>query len=298
MLLGHHTGMDRAPVADWEGHVIVCGLQGVGLRMVEQLHQAGVQVVVVDEDPDPRLVRIVEGWEIPFIVGSPRIGGFLDRAGLARARAVVCAERTEVQTLETALLVSERRPDIRVVVQLANAAVGAAVSDVTGPGHGPRRGRPGRPVHRGGLPGKRLVPDRVRGRPVHDLRGGGGPFRHAPGPVRRPGPHRRGPRRRLAYGGLPRTGLPGPRRRQGHRARDARRAGGGRPPAHHGRATTGRRCGCTTVTPAPVCSGGSARCWPPTTTAPCVSPSSPPRPSSSCPRSSSAWPTASPTGAT
>jgi Trk K+ transport system NAD-binding subunit len=134
MLLGHHTGMDRVPVAEWEGHVIVCGLQGVGLRMVEQLHQAGVDVVVVDEDPDPRLVRIVEAWEIPFIVGSPRIGGFLDRAGLARARAVVCAERTEVQTLETALLVSERRPDIRVVVQLANAAVGAAVGDVTGPG--------------------------------------------------------------------------------------------------------------------------------------------------------------------
>jgi len=126
--------MDRARVADWEGHVIVCGLQGVGLRMVEQLHQAGVQVVVVDEDPDQRLVRIVEAWEIPFIIGSPRIGGFLDRAGLAAARAVVCAERTEVETLETALLVSERRPDIRVVVQLANAAVGAAVGDVTGPG--------------------------------------------------------------------------------------------------------------------------------------------------------------------
>ena len=126
--------MDRASVPSWEGHVIVCGLQGVGLRMVEQLHQAGVQVVVVDDDPDPRLVRIVEAWEIPFIVGSPRIGGFLDRAGLATAQAVVCAERTEVQTLETALLVSERRPDIRVVVQLANAAVGAAVADVTGPG--------------------------------------------------------------------------------------------------------------------------------------------------------------------
>jgi len=126
--------MDRASVPSWEGHVIVCGLQGVGLRMVEQLHQAGVQVVVVDDDPDPRLVRIVEAWEIPVIVGSPRIGGFLDRAGLATAQAVVCAERTEVQTLETALLVSERRPDIRVVVQLANAAVGAAVADVTGPG--------------------------------------------------------------------------------------------------------------------------------------------------------------------
>jgi len=126
--------MEGIPVAQWEGHVIVCGLQGVGLRMVEQLHQAGVRVVVVDEEPEPRLVRILEAWEVPCIVGSPRIGGFLDRAGLASARAVVCAERTEVQTLETALLVSERRPGIRVVVQLANAAVGAAVSQVTGPG--------------------------------------------------------------------------------------------------------------------------------------------------------------------
>jgi len=112
----------------------VCGLQGVGLRMVEQLHQAGVVVVVVDEDPDARLVRIVEAWDIPFIVGSPRIAGILEQAGLAEARAVVCAERTEVQTLETALLISELRPDIRVVVQLANAAVGAAVEQVTGPG--------------------------------------------------------------------------------------------------------------------------------------------------------------------
>jgi len=126
--------MDHSRVAHWEGHVIVCGLQGVGLRMVEQLHQAGVVVVVVDEDPDARLVRIVEAWDIPFIVGSPRIAGILEQAGLAEARAVVCAERTEVQTLETALLISELRPDIRVVVQLANAAVGAAVEQVTGPG--------------------------------------------------------------------------------------------------------------------------------------------------------------------
>jgi Trk K+ transport system NAD-binding subunit len=118
----------------WEGHVIVCGLQGVGLRTVEQLHQAGVGVVVVDDEPDQRLVRIVEAWDIPYLVGSPRVAGILDQAGLSGARALVCAERTEVQTLETALLISELRPDIRVVVQLANAAVGAAVSQVTRPG--------------------------------------------------------------------------------------------------------------------------------------------------------------------
>ncbi len=104
----------------------------------------------------------MEAWEIPFIVGSPRIGGFLDRAGLARARAVVCAERTEVQTLETALLVSERRPDIRVVVQLANAAVGAAVSEVTGPGTVLDVAALAAPSIVEACLGQRLVPDRVR----------------------------------------------------------------------------------------------------------------------------------------
>ena len=126
--------MDQARDQPQEGHVIVCGLQGVGLRMVEQLHQAGVDVVVVDDEPEQRLVRVVEAWDIPYIVGSPRFIGVLEKAGLSTARAVVCAERTEVQTLETALLISELRPEIRVVVQLANAAVGAAVSQVTGPG--------------------------------------------------------------------------------------------------------------------------------------------------------------------
>jgi Trk K+ transport system NAD-binding subunit len=126
--------MDLSEVANWRGHVIVCGLSGVGLRTVEQLNQAGVKVAVLDDEPDQRLVRVVEGWEVPYIVGSTRVSGSLDRAGIAGARAVVCAERTEVQTLETSLLISELRPDIRVVVQLANAAVGAAVTQVTGPG--------------------------------------------------------------------------------------------------------------------------------------------------------------------
>jgi Trk K+ transport system NAD-binding subunit len=134
MQVGHHGTMDLPPVRHWVGHVIVCGLQGVGLRTVEQLHQAGVAVVVLDDESDPRLVRVVGAWDVPYIVGSPRLAGALEQAGLSGARAVVCAERTELQTLETALRISELRPDIRVVVQLANAAVGLAVSQVTGPG--------------------------------------------------------------------------------------------------------------------------------------------------------------------
>ena len=37
--------------SDWRGHVIVCGLPGVGLRIVEQLTLSGVPAVVVDDNP-------------------------------------------------------------------------------------------------------------------------------------------------------------------------------------------------------------------------------------------------------
>jgi Trk K+ transport system NAD-binding subunit len=116
------------------GHVIVCGLDGVGLRTVEQLHLAGVSVVVIDDQPDPRLSRIIARWDVVQIVGSARLAETLLRAGLPGATAVVCVENDELRSLEIALLVNELSPDTRLVVQLANAAVGLAVADVTGSG--------------------------------------------------------------------------------------------------------------------------------------------------------------------
>jgi Trk K+ transport system NAD-binding subunit len=116
------------------GHVIVCGLKGVGLRTVEQLHRSGVAVVVLDDDPDVRLGRIVEGWGVPHIQRSAHRGDGLMEAGLDRALAVICAETNELATLEIALRVREVRPDVRLVVQLANPSVGHALERVTGAG--------------------------------------------------------------------------------------------------------------------------------------------------------------------
>ena len=117
-----------------DGHVIVCGLGGVGLRTVEQLHLSGVPVVVVDDDPDLRLARIVENWGVPQVHRSARLGVGLAEAGLDRASAVICVESNELATLEIAMRVREERPDIRLVVLLANPSVGRALERVTGRG--------------------------------------------------------------------------------------------------------------------------------------------------------------------
>jgi Trk K+ transport system NAD-binding subunit len=113
--------------ASWHGHVIVCGLHGVGQLIVEELSLSGVPAVVVDDDPDVRLHRLLRGWGVPHVTGSPRSADTLAEAGLAGAAAVICAQEDDLQTLETALLTRELRADVRVTVQLGNPAVGRAL---------------------------------------------------------------------------------------------------------------------------------------------------------------------------
>jgi Trk K+ transport system NAD-binding subunit len=112
-----------------QGHVIVCGLPGVGLRIVEQLTLSGVDAVVVDENPAPALARAIDGWDVPLITGPTRSAETLMAAGLPGAVAVICAQDNDLSALETALLTRRLRAEVRVVAQLTNPAVGRAVRE-------------------------------------------------------------------------------------------------------------------------------------------------------------------------
>jgi Trk K+ transport system NAD-binding subunit len=115
--------------ADWRGHVIVCGLPGVGLPIVEELMLSGVPAVVIDDDPAPALARMIAAWRVPLITGQARAEETLQSAGLAGAIAVICAQENDLSALETALLVRRLRAEVRVIAQLANPAVGRAIRE-------------------------------------------------------------------------------------------------------------------------------------------------------------------------
>jgi Trk K+ transport system NAD-binding subunit len=114
-------------------HVIVCGLNDVALRIVEQLHGAGEQVLVISDGSDARLARIISGLGVQLLIGDARRSATLIEAGLGAADALISVEDHDLHNLEIALLARERAPEIRLVVQLTNAAVGRAVSRLTGP---------------------------------------------------------------------------------------------------------------------------------------------------------------------
>jgi Trk K+ transport system NAD-binding subunit len=120
------------PTAD--GHVVVCGVRGVGLRTVEQLRAVGVEVVLVEDDgpPDPGAARLLDDWGVRRVAGrSPEA---LVAAGIDRAGAVVCVQDDDLRALEGALAARRLRPDVRIVLQLANEAVGRALTGALGAG--------------------------------------------------------------------------------------------------------------------------------------------------------------------
>jgi Trk K+ transport system NAD-binding subunit len=127
------TAVEPSESVPHSGHVIICGLHDVGLRVVEQLHAAGQQVVVVDDGTDPRLARIVERLDVPHVIGDASRDSTLRDAGLGQAIALICLESSDLRNLAIALLVRELQPHLRLVVQLTNAAVGRAMARMPGP---------------------------------------------------------------------------------------------------------------------------------------------------------------------
>jgi voltage-gated potassium channel Kch/multidrug transporter EmrE-like cation transporter len=100
--------------ARMRGHVILCGLGGVGFEVARDLAARGVPVVVIDATPDDLHARLLCA-RIPIIVGDATNVDVLLRAGLKRARAVVVVTSDDAINLEIGLtaqsVVEEIRPD-------------------------------------------------------------------------------------------------------------------------------------------------------------------------------------------
>ncbi|MCU1630774.1 MAG: Calcium-gated potassium channel mthK [Pseudonocardia sp.] len=116
------------------GHVVVCGIGAVGVRTIEQLHAAGVEVVAVEagDEPGPGTERLLDSWGVPRVPGRPREA--LAAAAATLASVVVVVPEDDLATTETALLVHRQAPDVRLIVRIANSAVGRALAEVAGPG--------------------------------------------------------------------------------------------------------------------------------------------------------------------
>jgi len=92
------------------GHIIVCGDDPLGMRIIEQLRATGQEIAIVHSSDG------------------------LPEAGIANAAALICADDDDALNLEIALLARQLNPEVRVVARLGNSVLREAVAIGNGPG--------------------------------------------------------------------------------------------------------------------------------------------------------------------
>lgn len=117
-LIGRRA-MERT-LASLRDHVIVCGYGRLGHALATEIARSGVAIVVIDEDPAAGERFAESGW--PFLCASAVDEGVLERAGIARARAIVAATGSEAVNVFIALAAREANPHVAIHARAETAS--------------------------------------------------------------------------------------------------------------------------------------------------------------------------------
>jgi voltage-gated potassium channel len=93
-------------------HVVVVGYGRFGQAVVEELRDAGIQVVVLDSDPE--LAPLLESQGMAYVIASGSSDEGLVEAGVEGASAVVAATPSDADNVFITLAAKELNPEIRV----------------------------------------------------------------------------------------------------------------------------------------------------------------------------------------
>ncbi|MDH4119426.1 MAG: potassium channel protein [Acidimicrobiia bacterium] len=101
------------------GHVILCGLGRVGVGTMRSLEARGVDVVIIEADPDRAAAHRDEGSIV--IEGDATHNDALVAAGLHRARALVACVTNDADNLVIVLSARALAPDLHIVSRASEA---------------------------------------------------------------------------------------------------------------------------------------------------------------------------------
>jgi Trk K+ transport system NAD-binding subunit len=120
-------GPARAPAG---GHVVLCGLNELGYRTLEELVRLGEDVVVVVRSPVDELARGARELGAALVAGNYRDQAVLRAAGVPVARALVVTEDDDVGNLHAALAAQELNPALRMRLRMFNQELGRRVEEL------------------------------------------------------------------------------------------------------------------------------------------------------------------------
>jgi hypothetical protein len=104
-------------VVPWRDHVVIVGLGQVGLRLAVLLRDLGVGVVAIERSTQVPYLALARRYGVPVIVGSGSERALLERARIARARALAAVTSDELTNIAVAVAALAIREDLRVVLR-------------------------------------------------------------------------------------------------------------------------------------------------------------------------------------
>ena len=120
------------PLPALEGHVVLVGDDGLGVRVLQELIGLDVPVCAVCPDPQADLAAAARAASAPLVVGDPTHADVLRAAQVERARSCGLLCDADVPNLHGSLVLQEVAPAVRVVLRLPNASVGESLRDLLG----------------------------------------------------------------------------------------------------------------------------------------------------------------------
>ena len=111
-------------------HYIVCGLGGVGMQIVRQLHTQGHEVVVIECDHQNRFLHTARSLGVPVILEDASLGATLKAANSDRAAALIVVTSKDMANVEIALTAKAVAPRLPVVVRIQEPQFARSVQEV------------------------------------------------------------------------------------------------------------------------------------------------------------------------
>jgi Trk K+ transport system NAD-binding subunit len=109
------------------GHVVLCGLNELGFRTLEELARLGVEVVVVVRSEAEELAQGARELGATLVAGNYRDQAVLRAAGATTAAALVITEDDDVGNLHAALAAQELNPALPMRLRIFNQELGRRV---------------------------------------------------------------------------------------------------------------------------------------------------------------------------
>ncbi|HEX8220448.1 MAG TPA: NAD-binding protein [Chloroflexia bacterium] len=110
-----------------QGHIVLCGLDGLGLRTLEELHRLGEDVIVIAHEPSETFTLQARQLGATIVTGNQWEEPVLRQAGVTAARAIILTDKDDVANLHAGLVAQDLNPGIPVILHMFNMELGQQV---------------------------------------------------------------------------------------------------------------------------------------------------------------------------